>query len=219
MSEIPRAIIFANGVIENGNWIKPYLKAGDFLIAVDGGYRHMKNAGVTPHLLVGDLDTVNTQDVKNLELSGVEIQKYPPEKDETDLEIALMTALQRGFTVIRILGAFGGRMDHWLANLFILLNPAFNHCDIRFENCTEKAFLIRVDGNIDGKPGDIVSLIPMGNTVRGVRTEGLKYPLRSETLYAHQSRGVSNELIAEKARITIDDGLLLCIHLCKTVKE
>lgn len=218
MSETRRAVLFVNGVIENRGWIKPFLRTDDFLIAVDGGYNHMKAAGITPHLLVGDLDSLDARLVKNLEDSGVDIHKYRPEKDETDLEIALLTALQRGFTVIRVLGAFGGRMDHWLANLFSLLNPAFTGCDVRFEGDGVTAFLIRSEGHVSGKPGEIVSLIPMGSEVHGVKTDKLKYPLCNETLFAHQSRGVSNVMLTENARITIDDGLLLCIHLSESIQ-
>lgn len=213
MPESQRAVIFVNGVVENHAWIETFINPDDFLIAVDGGYRHMKTVGLTPHLLIGDLDSVDGEDVKRLAAMGVEICKYPPEKDETDLEIAFATAQQRGFQTLRVIGAFGGRMDHWLANLFGLTHPAYAHMDICYEADQQSAFLIRTEGVIDGRPGDLLSLIPMGGTVSGIQTEGLKYPLRGETLYAHLSRGVSNELVGRLARVRIESGLLLCIHL------
>jgi len=212
MSDEKRAVIFVNGIIDRYDWIKPYLKQDDYLIAVDGGYRHMQACGLKPHLLIGDLDSVSGQDVNELILAGVEIQKYPAEKKETDLEIAFLTALQRGHGTLRVIGAFGGRMDHWLANLFILTNPAFGGMDICYEGGDERAFLIRTEARVEGRPGDLLSLIPMGGEVQGVRTQGLKYALRDETLYAYESRGVSNEFLDERAWISVKKGMLLCIH-------
>ena len=213
MSENQRAVVFVNGVVENYGWIEPFLKPNDILIAVDGGYRHMKALNLIPHLLIGDLDSVDEQDVKRLSALGVEIHKYPQEKDETDLEIVFLTARERGYSTLRVIGAFGGRMDHWLANLFALTHPAYAQMDICYEDDQETAFIIRSEGVVNGNPGDLLSLIPMGGAVTGVRTEGLKYPLRDETLYAHLSRGVSNEFLGGQARVTIEEGLLLCIHL------
>ncbi len=212
MSETQRAAVFANGIMTDHEWIKSYLRADDFLIAVDGGYRHMQKAGVKPHLLVGDLDSLDAADAEELETCGVEILKLFTEKDETDLEFTLLAALKRGFTTLRVIGAFGGRTDHWLANLFILCNPAFIGCDVRFVDLGETAFVIRDTADIHGQPGDIVSLLPLSIAVHGVKTEGLKYPLHSEILYAHQTRGVSNVMASQQAHISIDDGLLLCIH-------
>lgn len=216
MSDAKRAVLFANGIIEDHSWIKSCLAENDYLIAVDGGYRHMQKAGVKPDLLVGDLDSLDERDIRELQSCGVEILKLQPEKDETDLEIALLTALRQGCTILRVIGAFGGRMDHWLANLFTLCSPVFAGCDIRFIDQGVTAFLIRDQSEIHGHPDDIISLLPLSSVVHGVKTEGLKYPLRSEILYAHQSRGVSNEMLSQQARVSIHSGQLLCLHLEKS---
>jgi thiamine pyrophosphokinase len=212
-TETQRALIFVNGVIEQAGWIHAYIKPTDLLIAADGGYRHLKDAGVFPHLLVGDLDSIDPLDVDALELRGVEILKYPREKDQTDLEIAIEEALKRGCRTMRVMGAFGGRPDHQLANLYAMSDPALIGYDIRIENGLEEAFLIRKEGLISGRPGEIVSLIPLGVPVHGVTTHNLKYPLHDETLHPYRSRGVSNMMLAKTARVQVTEGLLLCIHL------
>lgn len=211
MPEAKRAVIFINGEVRRHEWIPARLRNDDYLIAVDGGYRHMKAAGLTPRQLTGDQDSIDPRDVKTLAAAGVEIQTYPFEKDETDLEIALLTAQKHGFKVVRVIGAFGGRMDHWLANLYLLLNPAFADMDIRFIDEDLSAFVIRTSAGVEGQAGDLLSLIPMGADVKGVTTEGLKYPLRGETLYVYKSRGVSNVMSGAHARVSITGGALLCI--------
>jgi thiamine pyrophosphokinase len=208
-----RAVILANGEIENLPALKRVLQPKDFLVAVDGGLRHLKRLGLKPDLLIGDLDSVIPEDVRQLEREGVEIMRFPVEKDQTDLELALKTVIDRGFWTVRIAAALGGRLDQALANIFLLLYPSVKEKDIRLDDGHTEVFIIKKQMKIQGKSGDTISLIPILGPVTGIITGGLKYPLRSEELFPDHTRGISNVLLKEEGTVQISSGTLLCIHI------
>ena len=120
--------------------------------------------------------------------------------------------MAEGFKVIRIAGALGGRFDQSLGNLFLLSKNEFSHLDLRMEDGVEEVFLIRDEGLILGSPGDTVSLLPLGGPARGISTQGLKYVLNDEALFPDQSRGISNVMLSNQTRVTLQDGILICVH-------
>lgn len=207
-----RAVIFVNGDLPDLAATAGLIRADDFLIAADGGLRHLLRLGLTPHLLIGDLDSASPEDVADMTARDVTIQRFPPAKDETDIELALQAALERGCQTIILAAALGGRLDHTLGNFSLLTNPAFHDVDVRLDDGRIEAFIILQTGTVQGQPGDLVSLLPVDAEVKGVTTEGLVYPLCQETLLRHQGRGISNVLLHETAKVTVEDGLLLCIH-------
>ncbi len=214
-----RAVLFANGELKHKEWLRRFLRADDFLIAVDGGLNHLEALGLTPRLLIGDLDSVTPAQVARAQAAGAEIRRYPPAKDETDLELALLTAHELGYREIAIVAALGGRLDQTLGNLSLLLLPELADCDVRCEDGSEEVFVIRESAEIHGQPGDLVSLLPLWGEVSGVVTQHLKYPLKSETLYPERSRGISNVMTAATATVEIASGKLLCIHTHSTPME
>jgi thiamine pyrophosphokinase len=206
------AWIFVNGDLERPDALAALIQPGDFLVAADGGLKHLKRLGRTPGLLIGDLDSTDPADIADLSRRGIPVEKHPVEKDETDLELAVLRVLAKGYTHVRIAGALGGRLDMTLGNLFLLALPAFECLDVRLEDGHEEVFLIRGHGVVEGQPGDRVSLLPFGGPAEGVRTEALYYPLRSETLYPERTRGISNVMLADQAGVSLDRGTLICIH-------
>jgi thiamine pyrophosphokinase len=211
MSE-KRLWIFVNGEVNDLQRLREFLQPGDVFIAADGGYRYLEQLGLVPVRVVGDLDSLPPEQVNLLEGQGVIIERYPVEKDETDLELALLRAMAEGFKVIRIAGALGGRFDQSLGNLFLLSKNEFSHLDLRMEDGVEEVFLIRDEGLILGLPGDTVSLLPLGGPARGISTQGLKYVLNDEVLFPDQSRGISNVMLSNQTRVTLQDGILICVH-------
>jgi thiamine pyrophosphokinase len=210
-----RAFIFANGDQFQQDRVQPLVQPGDFLVAADGGLRHLLGLGLAPDLLIGDLDSVSPQDVEWVKQAHGQVVQYPVDKDETDLELALMAALRSGAREIFILGALGGRLDMTLANISLLLLPDLASCNVRLEDGIEEVFLIRAgktDAVIFGQPGDRVSLLPWGSAAAGITPQGLIYPLKGETLFPDRTRGTSNRMAAEQARVTLESGLLICIH-------
>ena len=206
------AWIFVNGELAAPERLKARLQGGDALFAADGGQRHLARMGLRPQWVIGDLDSVSAEEIRRLEASGVGLERYPVDKDETDLELAVNRVVKEGFGAIRIAGGLGGRLDQTLGNLFLLQRADLNGLDVRLEDGDEEVFLIRRRGEISGAPGDTVSLLPLNGPATGVTTAGLKYPLNAETLYPEKTRGISNVLLGETAVVSIESGTLICIH-------
>jgi thiamine pyrophosphokinase len=214
-----RAVIFTNGEIEDTGFIKRVIEPDDFLISADGGMKHLRKLNLVPNLLIGDLDSVSSEEVSTLKERGVEIQPFPVEKNETDLELALLEAARRGFKTIFMFGALGGRLDQTLTNLFLLALPELKGLEVKVDNGLEEVFLIRNHTVVNGAAGDVVSLLPFLGTTTGINTQGLNYPLRGETLYPDRSRGISNVMLGEHAVISLKSGCLLCIHTRASLLE
>ena len=209
-----RALLFVNGIINDLAAAKQVLQPDDLWVAVDGGLHHLQRMGLQPHWLIGDLDSVDPEEVLQLEAAGVRILRFPVEKDETDLELALQTAVTGGFRSIRILGSLGGRLDQTLGNLFLLAHPMLAGCDVRLldPDGNQEIFIIQQSCVIEGQPGNLISLIPLNGPAGGIRTKGLYYPLQGETLYPDRTRGISNKMTDDRAEVSVAEGLLLCIH-------
>lgn len=207
-----RTVIFANGSLPSLESVRALLRPEDTLIAADGGARHLLALGLLPHLLVGDLDSLDAASLAQLEAAGVQIRRYPTDKDETDLELALRHALERQPNSILIVGALGGRLDQTLANLSLLTDPQLADLDLRLDDGAEEAFFCRAQAEVRGRSGEVVSLLPWGGPVEGVVTQGLRWKLSGETLYPHQSRGISNQMLGEAASVEIQSGLLLVVR-------
>ena len=208
---MPRCIIFANGTLPDITAARGLIRAEDTLIGADGGTRHALDLGLRPSLIIGDLDSV-TFDLEGLARAGTRIIRHPKDKNETDLELALEQAVELGHREIVILGALGGRLDQTLGNLSLLTNSQYASLDIRLDDGVEEAFFVRNQAVIRGEPGDLVSLIPWGEEAGGVQTEGLRWPLKGETLQPHRTRGISNEMTGSTAGVKVESGLLLVIH-------
>jgi len=207
-----RAVIFANGNLPDPNITRGLLRKDDFWIAADGGSRHALQCGRAPDVLIGDLDSIPDPVHDSLQRAGTTVKPHPAEKDETDLELAVWFALEEGYSSILVVGALGGRTDQTLANLSLLADPALRKFDIRIDDGLEEALCVRENAVLHGAPGDMVSLIPFGIAAEGVVTKGLQYPLRDETLVSSRTRGVSNRMTEIEAEISLERGVLLCIH-------
>jgi thiamine pyrophosphokinase len=207
-----RIIIFANGEIPNLENARSLLHAGDYLICADGGARHALALGLKPHLVIGDMDSIDKEQLQELKNAGVSIELFPRDKNETDLELALARAIELEPKALLIIGALGGRLDQTFGNTALLSDARLAAINIRLDDGLEEIFFCRDQGEVRGRSRDVVSLIPWGNPVQGVQTQGLKWPLQRETLFPEKTRGISNEMTGEVASIKIASGLLLVIH-------
>jgi thiamine pyrophosphokinase len=209
-----RAIIIAGGQVGVGDGWKRWLQDGDWILGADGGAAQALIWGLTPQVVIGDMDSLPDEDRAVLIDRGSKFVEHPRAKDETDLELALAFAVAHGAEEIVILGALGGRLDHTLANVLLLALPSLQGVRARIVDGDQEAFLIRSGGSatLDGRPGDLVSLLPLAGDARGVKTRGLLWALDGDTLGLGFSRGVSNEMKDERARIELEDGLLLIVH-------
>ena len=214
-----RAVLFVNGELPEPERLRAMLQPGDLLVAVDGGLRHLTSLNLVPSLIIGDLDSADPEEVARLESRGVEVRRFPTHKDATDLELALEAALEMGANPIWIVAALGDRIDQTLGNIFLLTQPQLSSLDVRLVDGVREMFIIRDRTTIEGLPGQTVSLLPLMGPVSGVTTFRLAYPLNHETLYPDRTRGISNEMLAETAGVSFEDGVLLCIHTLNEIPE
>ena len=219
-----KAIIVADGEAPRRGATLDTLLAPDadgrpLVIAADGGARTAAGLGLAPDLVVGDGDSLSEDELATLAARGVEVLRFPTEKDESDTELAVREALARGAGSIVVLGAFGGaRLDHALATIALLSLPELEGHDVALTDGTTTVRLTgRPDGPAElvvaGQRGDIVSLFPVDTVVEGITTEGLRFPLRGEAMRVGPSRGLSNELTASHGRVATKCGRLLVIHM------
>ncbi len=210
---ILRAVIFANGQLDDLEAARAELLAGDLIIAADGGALHCRRLGITPAVVIGDFDSLSDDDLQVLELAGARLVRYPERKDYTDLELALRYAAGQGADEILVLGGLGSRWDQTVANLLLPAAPGLESTRIRILDGLQEIMLIRGGETLalPGKPGDTVSLLPLAGEACGLVTTGLEYPLKGETLAFGSSRGISNVIHAPDASVTLGQGLLLCV--------
>ncbi len=206
-----RAIIFANGEIEDLEGAKALIEEGDLLIAADGGARFCKAMGLNPQVLIGDFDSLSEEEVESFQKAGTQVLRFDPRKDETDLELALLHAQSLGITEVLILGGLGRRWDHSLANLLLPAHHALKDLKVSFWEQGQWFYLLRDRIEIAALPGTTISLIPIAGDAEGVSSQGLEWPLNNETLSFGASRGVSNLFSSNKVSIDIKKGFLLCI--------
>lgn len=210
-----RFVIIANGPLPDPEQIRPHLQPDDWLICADGGAHHAHALGLRPDLVIGDMDSLAPALRAEMEAAGVPFEVHPVNKDETDLELALAWAIERGATAIDVLAVLGGRLDQSLANLLLLTRPEWAAARLRAIAAGEVAWPVRGGERITipGRPGDRLSLVPLSPEVTGVTFEGVKWPLHEATLPLGSTWGISNELVTPPARLEIGEGLVLVVHL------
>ena len=204
-----------------------WAEAVELVIAADGGARHAGELGLTIDMWVGDGDSVEASALDALEAAGVALRRVAAAKDESDTELAVAAALERGATSVIVLGAFGGpRFDHTLANVGLLAMPGLASGAMTLLDAGTRLRLLRAPGDagapvtleLAGRPGDLVSLLPFGQGVEGVTTAGLEWPLRDEPLPAGPARGLSNVRAGAVASVTLRSGLLLVVESPATLR-
>jgi len=147
------------------------------------------------------------------EIKGARFYTYPREKDETDLELALAWAKDWGAERVVLVGATGERLEHTIANTLMLAHKSLDAVAVEIWQGEQTARLIRPPGgDVPGQPGDTVSLVPLGGDAICVTTQGMRYPLKDESLIFGATRGISNIIDKQYAQITLKGGLLLMVH-------
>ena len=211
MEKIRTVVVLAGGESVDATTRLPVTEP-DLVIAADSGVHHARALGLHVDLVVGDLDSVDADELDAVVAAGATVERHPVDKDATDLELALHAAVDRGAARIVVLGVGGGRLDHFLANVLVLASPAFGGAHVEAVVGAARVVVVHDKAVIDGAPGDVLTLLPVGGGADGVRTTGLRFPLDGERLDAGTTRGVSNELTGTHATVTVDDGVLLVVQ-------
>lgn len=198
------ALIYANGDYPSRMFASSLRKDADLIIAADGAAETLKGIGIDPDLIVGDLDSISPETLSYFKEKGIEIKQYPKEKDETDLEIALERAKDKGATRVIVTGVTGGRMDHAVTNLNIL--EAASDLGIKAEIHEPQDTLYYLEGpakmSFDLPEGTLVSILPLSKRVEGVSLEGFYYPLH-DAILERKKAGLSVSNIVTKSPCTI----------------
>ncbi len=191
------------------------------VVAADGGLARARTLALRVDAVVGDLDSVPPAEIEAAAADGIEVLRADVDKDESDTELALLEAVRLGATRITVLGAFGGpRLDHALANVWLLAHPALAGRDVTLLDARWRMSLVAapdadggpVDRALPGPVGSLVSLLPHGGDVTGITTRGLRYPLLDEPLVVGPARGLSNVRILPDARVRVGAGRLLIVE-------
>jgi len=181
------------------------------VIAADKGLEHAISLGLEVTVAVGDFDSASPDVVARAEAGATTVERHPAEKDATDLELALDRALSMSPERIVVLSGDGGRLDHLFSTLLLLGSSRYESVEIDAFIGGARVYVVRGQRAIEGEPGELVSLFALHGPAEEVRTEGLAYSLDGETLEAGSTRGVSNVLVEERARISVGSGVLLAV--------
>lgn len=204
-----KAAVISYGNITDFEFHRRLLKGYDLIICADGGAVYAKRMGIKPHAVIGDFDSCNEKSIQCLK--GVNIVRYPCEKNETDTHLAVEYALHEGADHVLMTGAIGSRIDHTLANLGLLVLITEKGATGEIVDEYNRISMVRDRTLIKGK-GTVVSLLPYGGSVTGITLKGFKYPVTDFTLNMGDTRGISNVLTEHVGNISIKEGLLLVIR-------
>lgn len=192
-------------------------KSFDCIISVDGGLKYTEHLNLIPGAVVGDFDTVEPSLLeKYRKLPGILWDVHRPEKDETDTELAINTAMKLGCTSLCILGATGGRLDHEWSNLHLLKLCLDAGVEAFLLDRQNKVYLLSEGRTFTPELayGKYVSFLPFTENVRGITLTGFKYPLYKKNIRIGAEAGlcISNEIAADQAEIRFDEGILICVE-------
>lgn len=204
-----KAYIYTGGAVDAG-LIDDRPEPGDLTVAADAGWRNAQALGVTPAVLVGDFDSLGEPDVPQ----GTEIVRVPAEKDDTDTQLAVRVALDRGAAEVILIAGLGGRVDHTLSTLGILemLNKTGRRGMVtdgknRVRLLQNGSLLLARDVRYR-----YLSLLTLSEKAKGVSLEGCKYPLHGATLTRTRQYAVSNEITGNAALIAVRRGTLFVVE-------
>ena len=205
-------IITASGGMEPCQAIQDRLNRAELIIAADGGAVHLHHLGLLPQIIIGDMDSITEDARRFFEQQGIPFLSHSPQKDQTDMELCLEYALEQGASDITFLGATGRRLDHTLANILLLKRLKDAGVSGRILDAHNEITLVTRSLELDGSPGEILSLVPVSEQVTGITLEGLAYPLENHTLTLGSAMGISNRFTGKKAVIRIGSGMALAIR-------
>ena len=211
-----KCVIISGGHIEDAfalEWLQK--NKYDCLIAADSGMDFLYRNDIVPDVIAGDFDSVASESLEHFSrIDAVEMLRLNPIKDDTDTEFVIREAIRRGAKEITVLGATGTRLDHVLANVNLLGIGLKENVSIALVDAHNRIRMIsdRLEIKKDEQFGSFVSILPVKGDAKGVTLEGMKYPLENAYVACFSSLGVSNEITAERATISVKQGVLSVIE-------
>ncbi len=204
------ALIVGNGdetakrIIENIKY--------DYLICADGGLEKVSNYGIIPDIIIGDFDSVASNVLKQYE-NRIPIEKFPSEKDFTDMELAVELAVSKGYKNIILTGASGSRLDHTLGNILLMEKYFKDGVNISIIDNNNEMKIISDNSElfIEYKEGYFISIIPITEFIQGLCLEGFKYNLDNVDVERGSTLCISNQIKDNKGKITLKKGRAIVI--------
>ncbi|MGI6767437.1 MAG: thiamine diphosphokinase [Lentihominibacter sp.] len=201
-------VLIITSYIDSPLHLNDIAESCDYIICTDGGINIAEKYGITPDLLLGDFDSF-----KGELPTDTEVLHFSPEKDYTDLELAVMEALSRGACEIEIAGGIGGRLDHTIANIQILMNYS-RHCPVTIRDGRNHCLVLHGPCDIfeiEAVENSYLSLFSLSECCTGVYASGVRYPLSDHTITSTYPLGVSNEFRDDKATLSLGGGSMLIV--------
>lgn len=187
----------------------------DCMIAADSGMNFLHRNRIVPDIIAGDFDSVDDDSLDEFSsLPDVEILRLNPIKDDTDTEFVIREAIRRGAKEITVLGATGTRLDHVMANVYLLGIGLEESVQIQLVDAHNRIRMTsdRLEIPKKNQFGDFVSVLPVRGDAKGVTLTGMKYPLQDADINCFSSLGISNEIVEDSAKISVKNGTLLVIE-------
>ena len=203
-------VVVAGGQASSG--LVTTLPPGALVIAADGGIDRAHELGLTVDVAIGDFDSVTAAGLAAAEAAGARVARHPTGKDATDLELALDAAIALEPARIVVVGSGGGRLDHLLGSVALLGHERYAGATVDADLGGVLVQIVRRTRTLRGRPGELVSLLPLHGPAVGVTTEGLVYPLSSETLDSGTSRGISNLFDSDTATVGVEHGVVTVVR-------
>ena len=202
--------VFAGGEPVSAKRIRG-LSAPDLVIAADSGADLAAASGVTVDVLIGDFDSISPEALEAAGRRRTRIETHDPDKDATDLQLALRAALRMDAREIVVIGGGGGRLDHLFGNVAAITDPALAGVPIHWITERETVYVVRTGHRIPIRPGSTFSLVPIGGDARGVTLTGSKWTLDDRTLRSGDTLGISNRALRPEISVSVRTGTLLLI--------
>ena len=204
-----KCVIIANGDLEYTSDIIKIIKNAQMIISSDGGARHLRMLNISPHVMIGDFDSINQDDLSFFKKKEIKILNFPLKKNHTDTELCVSYALEKKTSDITFLGVTGSRLDHTLANIFLLKKLAKLNIEARIIDKHNEIFIVTNFIELKGKPKELLSIIPVTQKVTGITLTGLEYPLKNASMQMGDSLGISNVFKKSVVSISIKSGVLI----------
>ncbi|MBE6667733.1 MAG: thiamine diphosphokinase [Ruminococcaceae bacterium] len=209
-----KAFIYTGGIINTQN-ITEHPKGDDLVIAADSGYDNAKALGEKPNILLGDMDSIKSKSLPE----DIETLKVPAEKDFTDTQLAVDTAIKRGAREIVIIGGLDGRLDHTLSNLAILEDLYKRGIFAHITNGYNRVRFLNSTSTLLPKSGfGYFGLLCFSEKAKGVSIEGAKYPLKNAKIERTFQFAVSNEIVGNCALISVRKGAFYIVESSEQIK-
>ena len=203
-----RCVIVGGAGIGDYGAVRWYLRAGDFNVFCDCGLAHREGLGIAPHLIVGDFDSHEDSKL------DVETIVLPCEKDDTDTVFAVKEALKRGFQDFLLIGVIGGRLDHTLGNvsLLLMLDARGKRAKV-LDDYSEMEIVSDKPARIEDRYS-YFSLLNISGLARGITIQNAKFPLSNAEIPCEYQYGISNEVLpGMTAEVSVQAGRLLLIKI------